>query len=50
MCGVCGRNGKDRYNLGDTSCVSWAVLVKEESIERNENGKIVKARAWEEGT
>lgn len=26
VCGACGRTGKDRYSMGDTSCITWAVL------------------------
>lgn len=29
VCAVCGRSGKDRYNLGDSSCATWAVLCRE---------------------
>jgi hypothetical protein len=30
VCGACGRTGTDRYEMGDTSCVTWAVLCHEQ--------------------
>lgn len=29
VCPACGRRSKDRYRMGDTSCVTWAVLCHE---------------------
>lgn len=31
VCGVCGRHGKNRYNLSDISCGTWAVLCYEKA-------------------
>ncbi len=44
MCGACGRTGKIRGALGDTSCVTWAVLVHEDSIVRNAAGVPIGAK------
>lgn len=46
LCPACGRTGKVRTRMGDTSCTTWAQLVDEASIERNDKGVIVKATAW----
>jgi rubredoxin len=35
VCPACGRTGKDRYEMGDTSCTTWAVLC----FENREPGK-----------
>lgn len=40
LCGACGRQGRDRHALGDTSCVTWAVLVQEASIQREADGTV----------
>lgn len=46
LCGACGRTNKIRYNMGDTSCVTWACLVYEDSIVRRaEDGHITHATA-----
>jgi len=45
LCGACGREGKDRDKLGDTSCRTWAVLVYEASIVRDETGRAISAEA-----
>lgn len=36
VCPGCGRKGKDRFELGDTSCVTWAILCFE---KRGKDGK-----------
>lgn len=33
VCGACGRTGTDRYEMGDTSCMTWAVLCFEEQVD-----------------
>ncbi len=45
LCGACGRSGKDRDAIGDTSCRTWAVLVHENTIMRDETGRIISASA-----
>ena len=45
MCGACGKTGKDRDAMGDTSCRTWAVLVEENSIVRDETGRAISASA-----
>jgi hypothetical protein len=50
MCGACGRTRKDRDNLGDTSCQIWAVLVREDSIKRDETGRAIGAEAVNDET
>lgn len=45
MCGGCGRTNKDRNAMGDTSCRTWAVLVREDSIVRDETGRAIGAEA-----
>jgi hypothetical protein len=45
LCGACGREGKNRDELGDTSCRTWAVLVYESSIMRDETGRAISAEA-----
>jgi hypothetical protein len=30
VCPACGRTGKDRYEMDDTSCTTWAVLCFED--------------------
>ncbi len=44
VCPACGRRNKDRYALGDTSCVLAAVLCLENSIVLN-GEKLIKATA-----
>jgi hypothetical protein len=46
MCAACGRLSKTLYGLGDTSCVTWGVLVKEASIITGANGAKY-AQAWD---
>lgn len=31
VCGACGKTSKNKYRLGDTSCVIWAVLCFEKT-------------------
>lgn len=33
VCQVCGRTSRDRYMLGDTSCVTWAILCHDPPAE-----------------
>lgn len=28
VCSACGRTGRDRYLMGDSSCMTWAVLCR----------------------
>ncbi len=45
MCGGCGRMNKDREAMGDSTCRHWAVLVREDSIVRDETGRAIGAEA-----
>lgn len=45
MCGACGKTGKARDTVGDESCYMWAVLVREDSIMRDETGRAIAAKA-----
>ena len=45
ICGACGRTGASRWTVGDESCGLHAVLCWEDSIERNDAGRIVAALA-----
>jgi len=44
LCPACGRINKDRYKMGDTACVTAAVLVYEASIMR-EDGVLIATEA-----
>lgn len=49
-CGACGRIGRGKRSaMGDTSCVTWAVLVHEDSLVIGANGMATAARAVEGG-
>ena len=45
MCGGCGRMNKDREKMGDSTCRHWAVLVHENSLVRDESGRVIGAEA-----
>jgi hypothetical protein len=45
MCGACGKTHKDRDQFSDSSCRTWAVLVHEASIIRDESGRAIGADA-----
>lgn len=45
MCGACGKMNKNRDAFSDTSCRTWAVLVHENSIRRDERGCVTGAQA-----
>lgn len=45
MCGACGKTNKDRDASWDPSCRTWAVLVREDSIKRDETGRAISAEA-----
>lgn len=45
MCPHCGRTNKNRYSMSDSSCVTAAVLVLNDSIMRDENGVAIGAAA-----
>lgn len=44
LCPACSRRNEDRYKMGDTSCVTAAVLVYEASI-MEEDGVLITAEA-----
>lgn len=44
VCRACGRHGRDRYKLGDSSCVTWAILCAESSLVF-EGGQLIRAEA-----
>ena len=41
MCGACGKTHKDRLS----TCPTWSVLVREDSIVRDETGRAISAEA-----
>lgn len=50
LCHACGKLSRDRYedterSGWDESCMLRAVLIDAASIERNERGKVIKAKA-----
>ena len=45
LCHACGKMNKDRYKVGDESCYMHAVLVREDSIGRDDSGRVVSAEA-----
>lgn len=46
LCGACGRIGRGRkMDIGDESCFLNCCLVYEDSIERNDAGMIIAAKA-----
>lgn len=53
VCGACGKRSKDRYgdkaiNRGwDESCMMNSVLVYENSIELDSNGRVMRAQSVE---
>ena len=46
VCGACGRHGKDRYTLGEASCVLHAILCEEGSVKTREDGTVYEVRAY----
>lgn len=42
VCGACGKAFKDPYKV-DVSCMLNSVLCKEDSLEYDENGRVIKA-------
>ncbi len=49
VCGACGRLGRGkRRDMGDTSCVTWAVLCEEASVVMGPHGMAIKADAVKE--
>lgn len=44
-CAACGKTSRTRYGMRDTSCITWAVLVDEASIERDTDGRVKRAHA-----
>lgn len=49
MCPACQRRNKDRFKMGDTSCVTAAVLVYVDSI-MEEDGVFISAEAVSDPT
>ena len=47
VCGACGRAFKDPYKV-DVSCMLNRVLCREDSIEYDKNGRVIKADPVEE--
>jgi hypothetical protein len=46
VCAACGRHiSGDRYELGDTSCVTWAQLCSIDSFVYDANGRLIGATA-----
>ena len=45
VCGACGKTGPARDKVGDESCYLNSVECFEESIERDERGRVRKATA-----
>ena len=41
VCAACGKTGRCRNELGDVSCMQWAVLCYE---KRAENGNFIRVR------
>lgn len=48
VCGACGKYNKNRYAVGDVSCFINSVLCYEDSLEKDETGRVVKAKAVKE--
>ena len=52
VCGVCGKRSRDRFGDQaidrdwDVSCVLWATLVREDSIELGPHGRVIKGEPW----
>ena len=53
VCGACGKRSQDRYgdkaidHGWDESCVMNSFLVYEDSLEFDDNGRVIKAKAAE---
>jgi hypothetical protein len=45
LCGACGKTNRHRSDNWDSSCRTWAVLVHESSIVRDESGRVISASA-----
>ncbi|HUO75509.1 MAG TPA: hypothetical protein VMU12_01140 [Candidatus Paceibacterota bacterium] len=51
VCGACGKRSHDRYGTKaidhgwDTSCMTWAQLVDDDSLIFDENGRVARAVA-----
>ncbi len=48
VCGACGKYSRNRYTVGDESCYINSVLCYEDSLEKDETGRIIKAKAVKE--
>lgn len=48
VCGACGKVFKDPYKV-DVSCMLNRVLCKEDSLEYDKNGRVIKADPVKEG-
>ena len=47
VCGACGKVFKDPYKV-DVACMLAGVLCKEDSLEYDKNGRVIKADPVEE--
>lgn len=45
LCGACGKTNRHRTENWDSSCRTWAVLVHENTIVRDETGRVISAEA-----
>lgn len=45
VCAACGRTGKRRDQMGDTSCFLHAVLCEESSVCKDSTGRVVDCQA-----